>query len=298
MPRAERSLTVEVPTEREDRPRLGRVGIIAGVAFVLGVLWPWLAGVQLVPSAPVADSSQAGGEAPAKAKAKAQAKAKASVAPLAGEGPAPARVSQPGERVKVGDPTITSCRSPEGKKLSKCDGIDFDGVARPRLQALSGCKALQDARGVLSVGFDLDFQKNAITDYHQGKSTSLPDPTAKQLIACIKQEFSSASLKDIEHDNDHYTVFYLVELVRPEPTDEQAADPEAAGADGVTPASGTATVGWEVALIRKEPKEGEIVARVLSGVRVIVTGRQGDWYRIKYDGKGNEGWVYRAAIGL
>jgi hypothetical protein len=41
-----------------------------------------------------------------------------------------------------------------------------------------------------------------------------------------------------------------------------------------------------------------VVARVLSGTRVSVTGRQGDWYRVKYDGKGAEGWVFRTAIGM
>jgi SH3-like domain-containing protein len=57
-------------------------------------------------------------------------------------------------------------------------------------------------------------------------------------------------------------------------------------------------VGWEVAIVRDKPKEGEIVARILRGTRVIVTGRQDDWYRIKYDAKGTEGWVFGAAIGL
>jgi SH3-like domain-containing protein len=66
----------------------------------------------------------------------------------------------------------------------------------------------------------------------------------------------------------------------------------------VIEASGRATVGWQVALIRNEPRKGEVVARILSGTNVVVTGRNGDWYRVKYDGKGNEGWVYRSAIGL
>jgi SH3-like domain-containing protein len=37
---------------------------------------------------------------------------------------------------------------------------------------------------------------------------------------------------------------------------------------------------------------------VLSGTRVSVSGRNGDWYRIKYDAKGGEGWVFRTAIGM
>ncbi|MGC4064548.1 MAG: SH3 domain-containing protein [Polyangiaceae bacterium] len=55
---------------------------------------------------------------------------------------------------------------------------------------------------------------------------------------------------------------------------------------------------WEVALVRKAPKDGAIVARVLGGTRLVVTGRQGDWYRVKYDAQGNEGFVFKSAIGL
>ena len=66
-----------------------------------------------------------------------------------------------------------------------------------------------------------------------------------------------------------------------------------------TPASGHATVSWDVALVRATPaRDGEVRARVLSGTRVVVTGKNGDWFRIKYDAKGNQGWVYRTAIGM
>jgi SH3-like domain-containing protein len=51
--------------------------------------------------------------------------------------------------------------------------------------------------------------------------------------------------------------------------------------------------------VRSDPKrDGEVRARVLSGTRVVVTGKNGDWFRIKYDAKGNQGWVYRTAIGM
>jgi uncharacterized protein YgiM (DUF1202 family) len=80
----------------------------------------------------------------------------------------------------------------------------------------------------------------------------------------------------------------------PTPAEKVQAAPHA-----VTPASGKATVSWDVALVRAGPsREDDVVARVLSGTRVNVTGRQGDWYRVKYDGKGSEGWVFRTAIGM
>jgi len=58
-------------------------------------------------------------------------------------------------------------------------------------------------------------------------------------------------------------------------------------------------VSWETALVHATPeKDGKVVARVLSGTRVAVTGRSGDWYRIKYDARGREGWVFRTAVGM
>ena len=31
---------------------------------------------------------------------------------------------------------------------------------------------------------------------------------------------------------------------------------------------------------------------------MVVTGKSGDWFKVKYDAKGNQGWVYRTAIGM
>jgi uncharacterized protein YgiM (DUF1202 family) len=81
----------------------------------------------------------------------------------------------------------------------------------------------------------------------------------------------------------------------------KGAETPASGGEppAITPASGRATVNWEVALVRATPtRDGDVLARVLSGTRVVVTGRSGDWYRVKFDAKGSEGWVFRASIGL
>ena len=60
-----------------------------------------------------------------------------------------------------------------------------------------------------------------------------------------------------------------------------------------------ATVVWNSAIIRDAPSEkGARVAQILSGTRVAVVGRHNNWYKIKYDSKGNEGWVYKGALGL
>lgn len=63
--------------------------------------------------------------------------------------------------------------------------------------------------------------------------------------------------------------------------------------------NGQATIGWKAAVVRKGPSGlAEAVERVLYGTRVTVTGRQGDWYRVKYGRKGQTGWVHRKALGL
>jgi hypothetical protein len=62
---------------------------------------------------------------------------------------------------------------------------------------------------------------------------------------------------------------------------------------------GQATIGWKAAVVRKGPSgQAETVERVLYGTRVSVTGRQGEWYRVKYGRKGQSGWVHRKALGL
>jgi hypothetical protein len=294
-PAREKSLAVEVPTSEEDRPRLARVGIVAGVGFVIGIIWPWLAGVRLVPrppeearqtTAPVAASASASAAAPAAAKATPAKVPKKPEAP------------KPGDRVKVGAATITSCRTAQGDKVDNCDAIELDDVAAARIKALGGCKAARTAVGLLSLGLELDFGKNSIERLSSGRSTTLPERTAQALLTCAKREFSAASLTGVKHEHASYTVFYRVELLPPGKT---AAEDETESSDGeeLTAASGMATVSWNVAIIRDVPnKDGALVARIASGTRVAVVGRNGDWYKVKYDAKGSEGWVYRGALGL
>src|SRR4051812_13237569 len=97
-------------------------------------------------------------------------------------------------------------------------------------------------------------------------------------------------------------MFYKVEFpkaVTPNSDTAEAGPAGEAASAEVTEASGHATVAWDVALVRSSAsRDGAVVARVLQGTRVSVTGRRGDWYRIKYDVKGSVGWVYRTAIGM
>lgn len=289
------TLRVDVPKPGDDKPQLGRVAIITVVGFAVGLLWPRLAGVKLVPNAPTEGTEvSAGAEPAASASSESPPPAAKAVPAEAPEGePAPPS-SDAAERLKVSDPKVTSCRDAKGARVSTCDSPELGESVRAKVLALAACGGAENVQGTLSLGVELDFATGKASDVLKGKSTTIADSAADALLACAKKEFSTLSLKGVAHEQAQYTVFYMVEFVPPGTKRDDAKGE----ASSITPASGRATVGWEVAIIREHPKDGEIIARVMRGTRVTVTGRDGDWYRIKYDAKGSEGWVFRTAIGM
>jgi hypothetical protein len=295
-PRA--ALKVEVPKPKDEPLKLGRVGIIALVGFGLGIAWPRLAGVRLVPTLPN-ESSSSGPDLSGAPEERPQASAVASAVPAPPVPETPPRAPQDQPPV-VGEAQVTSC-SDGGGRLKSCDDVDFDRVARVPIEALEGCDPARGITGVLSLGFELDFKTERVTRVASGKTTSLGDKEQSILLDCYRKAFSNVSLAGIPHEHRNYTVFYRVELKGTKATPgaaSAAAEGESAPV-AVTPASGTATVTWNTALVRESPdREGKTIARVLQGTRVGVTGRSGDWYRVKYDAKGNQGWVFRTAIGM
>ncbi|HEY2406454.1 MAG TPA: SH3 domain-containing protein [Polyangiaceae bacterium] len=292
-------LKVEVPSAKDESVRFGRVGLIVTVGFLVGIVWPRLAGVKLVPSAPVqaaeANSADLSG-APIDPKNQPVAPAASAQAPESAAEEPPSAA----ERLVVSEPQIVACRSGGKKKKEDCDQVAFDALARPHIQALSSCAGAEQASGVLSLGFELDFESAAVKSIKNGKSTSLAQDDVDRLLGCVKKEFSNVSLTGMAHKNDAYTIFYRVEFPeaqKPKGRPAEAAAEPAAGE--VTEATGRATVSWDVALVRgTASRDGVVVARVMQGTRVTVTGRRGDWYRVKYDAKGSTGWVYRTAIGM
>src|SRR5881392_2052612 len=57
MSRRQPALKVDVPRASQVPVRLGRVGIIAALGFVVGIVWPRVAGLRLVPELPVPAAS-------------------------------------------------------------------------------------------------------------------------------------------------------------------------------------------------------------------------------------------------
>lgn len=291
-------MKIEVPDRKQETLRFGRVGLIVTAGFLVGIIWPRIAGFKLVPSVPSQPAESTSADLTG---APGDAKGPASAAPAA-EPEAPPAATGPGaqlDRLQISEPQFLACKD-NGKKIKEeCDRIEFDRLARPHIQALAACPGADKLVGVLSLGFDLDFSSQSVKSLKSGKSTSFNESETEALLDCERKEFSNVSLVGIAHKHEAYSVFYKVEFPKPVAEKvEPGPTGDAASAD-VTEASGHATVAWDVALVRSSAsRDGTVVARVLQGTRVSVTGRRGDWYRIKYDVKGSVGWVYRTAIGM
>jgi len=272
---------------------LAKVGVIAAVGFSIGVIWPWLAGVKLVPGPPTDEVSEVASAAAQPSASASSGAPRAAEANPPSEGDVPERTRE--ETVNIGELQVFGCKDGRDRKLKDCDKVAFDAVARGRLAALATCDAAKGAKDTLSIGFDLDFEKKVITDIFSGKSSTFAKDKASHLVECARKEFESVRLDDIDHEHERYTVFYFVEFV---PPGTVTRAPAAAADEETSEASGLATVGWDVAVVRDEPETGKVLTRLRFGTRVVVTARRGKWYRVKYDAKGTLGWVHRNALGL
>jgi len=284
---------VEIPTPQDDQPRLVQVGIIAAVCFALGILWPALSGVSLVPSAPNKEKEQKSPTEKVKPKPERPEQAPNPLAEVPVGHNVPQGPQKSDEaRAEVDKSLVVNCHDENDRRLSQCDNPGFDTIARDRLLALSQCEAANEPDGVLSIGFELDFKQEKITRIISGKSTTVDNSAADALIECAKREFRTATLRGVEHTHSRYLIFYMVQLHPPGAVVGEAAE------DPMVSATGTATIIWNSARIRSQPEDGEVRARLLYGTKVVVSGKQGDWYRVRYDAKGSEGWVHRNALAM
>ena len=300
-PKSHQSPVIAIPSSADDRLRLGKVGLLAAIGLVTGLLWPRLFGVHLVPPPPNDGPSSSASAASSATAAAPIATEQPSTAPettASASNDAPPTVKPP----KVTLAQVVSCRNKDGERETHCDTPALDAIIQSPLQALIACDAADGIHGLLSLGFDADFEATKLDHFTVGKSTTLAPTTAKQLLQCGEKELSSVSLQGVPHTKSSYRVFYKIDF-NEQLAGSTATVNEPAGQDPPTPgevisASGRVTVTWDAALVRAKPKDGEVLARVLGGTRLTVTGRQGEWYRVKYDAKGGEGWVFKSAIGL
>jgi hypothetical protein len=203
--------------------------------------------------------------------------------------------------ISVGQGFILNCWDYADAKQKECGSLQFDPIAVPKIKSLAQCPAAAGVAGKLSIGFDIDFRKKTVHP-KVGKSTSVARESAETIIKCAEPLFENLGLWEVPHEHRHYTVFYTAELSPPgkqaeTQSDHPAVEGRIAGTTtGETPASGMATIGWDVALVRDAPKTGSVVGRILQGSKVKMVGRQGEWYRVQYGAI--DGWIHRGAMGM
>src|SRR5690606_30140160 len=182
-----------------DEQSLGRVGVIALVGSVICIAWPRLAGVSLVPEAPV--------------------ESEATLIDPAGDSPSETPPQEPEvielmpeDRLGIGPAQVTSCVDSSGKKKASCDKPDIDEIVHPHLISLLGCPAATGVFGTLSIGLKVNFDKKKLSEPVSGRSTDLPQSTAKELLLCAAKEFAAAQVPDVAHDYAEYQVFYALDF--------------------------------------------------------------------------------------
>jgi hypothetical protein len=141
----------------------------------------------------------------------------------------------------------------------------------------------------------------------KGKSTTLPPAAVTGIIQCLETEFQKAKLDEVTHQHARYSIFYTAQFLPPgKAPDIETAPPPAAEKsdpgeqddkkpkDPKDASLGPGQVVYDTVLVRDEPKEGKVVARLVRGTRVDLLSRKGGWYKIRFGDR--EGWVYRGSI--
>jgi Bacterial SH3 domain len=260
----------------ESPTSLKRLGLIALGGFVIGIVWPRLAGISLVPDPPLAAETAVEGAPKA---------ATEEAAPL------PENDLGPKDLLEISEPQVTSCKDAEGGESKSCSDVNFDDLLHASVLSLAECPAAQGVFGTLSLGIELNFAEKKVTKVQSGRSTDLPPAVRDEILRCAEKQFQSLSLAEIKAEHASYNVYFKLLFKTPAIAASEAKT--------LVLASGRATVEWRTALVREEADhEAKVRARVLAGTRVTVNARMGDWYRVIYDDKGREGWIHGAALGL
>ncbi len=302
-----KGLTVSIPPQGSDRPSWMRVGVLALVGFVVGVAWPKIAGVKIGPNVPsdiLAASSIVAGRSPDGPPASG-APAALSMAPSAAVSASASAVASAAAaplplKVTVTRGQILSCKSEAGDTLKgkECGGLaGLDPIVQARLKKVAQAPNATGNTGKLSIVLGLDFGANKVTSVDVGKSSTVKDGDSYKTF--LSGDLKAMSLKAVDHENVKYQVAYTVTVEEGAPG---TATPGASGGTGggaATPdADGTATVAWEVAIVRDAPHTGTVLARLPRGSKVQLGTSQNGWYKIKFGpGFASEGWVYRGAVG-
>jgi hypothetical protein len=285
---------VTLPGPEGDKPAWGKVGLLSAIGLAIGLGWPVLAGVRVGPDLPGSKTPEvASAPSPEPIEAPtAEPSAVPALAKPAGDHPKPVTT----QTVVVGGGRIVRCF--RGRKAvehaEECGALDIDKIFVPRLKDLTGCPHGLGLAGELELGFDIDFDKKEISVV-QGDKSDMPSITINGIMACAADYIRNVEPEKIGHKFSRYKVIYDLKFYPP------GTAPPTQGIDEAAPQEsdaerGLASVSWDTALIRDEPRSGKVVARLVRGTRVKILSRRDDWYRVKIRSK--EGWVYRGALGL
>lgn len=295
---------MQLPSPSSDQPAWGRVGVIAAVGFVIGVVWPRLAGISLGPNPP-ADTRPAAAQS-ATAKTGAPAAAALASNTIAIVPPDPSAVSANGtfeQTVIVPASEITLCRNEKGKTPEQCDALAIDPLLQPRIKELAKCPSAMGLSGKLQLVLELDFKRKTIKV--QRLKSKLPRTTIDGVVRCTERSLAGLSLDDLAHENLRYVVEYNLAFYppgkSPETEAQQAADEKAPAAaavaenpDGAGAQDKTAAVRWNSVQIRETPN-GTAIGKVTRGTSVKVLGKKEKWVQVEYS-DGKKGWVYGDAL--
>jgi hypothetical protein len=301
-------LKVEIPRPGEDQPIWSRVGIVAALGFVLGLAWPKLAGVKIGPSVPVdlrPESSASVASAPKPSLSGAPSASAAAPTASASASAAPAAPANQ-QSVVIGPGKIVKCVDKKDKKIDDCEKLQLDPVVVPKLRELAKCPAVIGLDGKVAIGIEVNFEKKEVQVSRPKKdkeTTNVPGSTVKGVLQCAGKELAGIALDEVPHKYRKYSLVYPVTFYPPgkhpeeaKGDDDKGDEPAAGATSNETGATGSATVSWDTALVRKDPKEGEVVARIVRGTKVKILAKQNDWYKVETGGK--TGWVYRGSIGM
>jgi hypothetical protein len=269
MGKQDRPLEIDLPRPAADQPAWSKVGIIGVAGFLVGILWPRVAGLKIGPSVPVdlhgtTEASVAPSGSPLSPSALPGAR------PPAPSGAPSSEPTGSQELVVVGPGKITRCFDKKDRKVDDCEKLQFDPIALPKLKDLAKCPSAVGLEGKVALGIEVNFDRKEVGVSRMKKGTSLPVSTVLGILQCAGKDFANVALDEVPHKYRRYAMVYVTTFYPPGKHPDDAKEGASTGADAddaagattdATTVNGTATDIQDTALVRKTPKEGHNVAR-------------------------------------
>ncbi len=305
--RGDRTVVVQRPSLARDKPNFATLGLVGALLLGLGWALPRAAcGSRGAENA--TEEGLAGGAASASAEPAPSVEPSASIAPSTSASAASGPETPDVAAVAVGKSTLAHCQDPPAAELkpSKCGDHAFDGTVVAKLQALSSCPAAAGVTGKLSIGVDVNF-KSAALKITAAKSSVVQrggrrdDKAIEPILACVraslKELASAAADSGATRDHARYVVYYPVTITAP--AAGTTAPAPSSSAPGEKPATGSATVQVDTAIVRDAPHmTGQPIGRLSRGTKVTTIGTAGHWFHVRFgENDAQDGWVFRTNIG-